>query len=58
MRVPADDVGDGGGVLGRVCESFERGTGCSQGAGDAGLAGGLKGQEPGVMSTGEAASGF
>ena len=32
VRVPADDVGDGGGVLGRVRESSERGTGCSQGA--------------------------
>ena len=32
VRVPAVDVGDGGGVLRRVCESSERGTGCSQGA--------------------------
>ena len=29
---PADDVGDGGGVLGLVSESSERGTACSQGA--------------------------
>ena len=73
VRFPADDVGDGDGVLGRSGESSERGTGCSgcsQGAqlidglvavrnsGDAGLAGGLEGQEPEVMSTGDVASGF
>ena len=32
VRVPIDDVGDGGGVLGRVSESSERGASCSQGA--------------------------
>ena len=54
VRFPADDVNVGDGVFAQLIEGIV----VVRNSGDAGLAGGLEGQEPGVISAGEVASGF